>query len=225
MRKANQSTAFTLVELLVVIAIIALLAALLLPALKQARARGHTIACASNLKQIGTAQAMYVSDHEDWLPADSGTAWIWEYETYLGISPYLVSPAIYGRPVYSCPSIKLAANWPWNVALEGRATGCAYGNNYWYLHDRHLGPPCSNAPYCPLKVLDVAHPAETVYITDSGPDPTDAYWQAVGPSSVRPAGYRHLDRANVLWIDSHVTAETAASLEGAGKVPELWDRR
>jgi len=136
---------FTLIELLVVIAIIAILAAMLLPALSQARARGQNIQCISNLKQQATALRSYAFDNKDILPpydAGDSTDTSWRYVKWQDfISPYmgfggqikqmisLTSDHTRPLPKFACPS-------------QAQPLMFHYGLNY-YLGQNEPGK-CSN---------------------------------------------------------------------------------
>jgi prepilin-type N-terminal cleavage/methylation domain-containing protein len=135
-----RAKAFTLVELLVVIGIIAVLIAILLPALQSARRQANTIKCAANIRQIGLAVQMYVSDYKGYAPAgrylgydvwdskDNRTTWwkdlIAKYLTKIDPQAALIqqNSVIWGCPNYDGHNIN-------GNSISPVYTG--YGYNVW----------------------------------------------------------------------------------------------
>jgi prepilin-type N-terminal cleavage/methylation domain-containing protein len=134
-RPDRSAQAFTLIELLVVIAIIAILAALLLPALAGARQKAFTIRCMSNQSQIGKAFHMYTDDNNSFYPTISdwastggkdGTYDVFTAATNRPLNLYISK----GYEVLRCPSDR---GDYWSLAARGvNVTNCylQYGNSY-----------------------------------------------------------------------------------------------
>ena len=101
---------FTLIELLVVIAIIAILAAILLPALQKARERGMTSNCTSRIKQFGMINMSYCNDYDGYTPKYSGGSYPWvALKDYPPVNTYKLKATVLGNddpqkvPVFCCP--------------------------------------------------------------------------------------------------------------------------
>jgi prepilin-type N-terminal cleavage/methylation domain-containing protein/prepilin-type processing-associated H-X9-DG protein len=126
--KPHSRLAFTLIELLVVIAIIAILAAMLLPALSQAKLRAQQIDCVSNLKQWGLCFHMYANDNSDSMPMgwyDPNGMWMYAFQPYIPGSTN-------GGPICFCPTATklrdaLANVWTTGPPSDPPVTFLAWG--------------------------------------------------------------------------------------------------
>jgi prepilin-type N-terminal cleavage/methylation domain-containing protein/prepilin-type processing-associated H-X9-DG protein len=196
-KTSSGKNAFTLIELLVVIAIIAILAAMLLPALAKAKERAKTISCLNNVKQWGYAFFMYEDDNNDIFPyegssADISTglnanAWYNSTTPYIG-SPKLADLYLQGKPpirggkgIFVCPNAT-------NTVTAPTVTTAIF----MYGFNNRMDP--NGAAY--FKRSQCIRPTETVTFTEneenSFPSSSGVYTPA-----------RHNSRANLGLADGH----------------------
>ena len=206
---------FTLIELLVVIAIIALLMAILMPALQKVKEQGKKIVCSNNLKQIGISFNMYGSENDNKLPLNQGGNWLWDiaYST----TDYIMDTGGDRRTFY-CPADptkkpEMAIFWQysqnpqigtdsdWVVEPQTGRDGLYRVTSYFWMMDTVQGrsvQPEGVPKKDWVKTLTCKQPASTDLITDAtlstGPDPEAASFTEVRGGSW--SRWQMFDRTN-----------------------------
>jgi len=210
MRLLNRSPRrFTLIELLVVIAIIAILAAMLLPALSQARERGRRATCFNNLKQFGSAWHMYAGDFDGYMPGYVMPQCGWRD---------LLPEYNVDATQLLCPTL---VNHDYHVGRPGqtKAVVGTYAINIYYGQWWWVGaPPTWRSAICqPRKLNRHKSPAVNGYMVDRGGVPpldVDIYWyNAYGnPASVKYCAAFHSNGFDALFVDAHVEWKSRQSV-------------
>ena len=225
------SSPFTLIELLVVIAIIAVLAAMLMPALQKARAKGKQSSCISNVKQFIVFNGMYLNDYDDY------------YSYHKTIFRTFFDKYSNNRRLYWCPeadmftyeysSTKNVLRCKDSELKNALHNGIVYGWNYiGFATIRAYGSDASKSSTanCAVKVSKVKNPSKKVLFGDIARNATDksglpdvsantnaGMWAAIADSSNSSPHDRHSGGANLGWADGRVSYEINSRENIAGR--------
>jgi len=188
MRKNN--SIFTLIELLVVIAMIAILAAMLLPALGMAREKAKSIKCASQVKQIGNVVQMYTNDFGDYLPSiNKPYTWVVTSSTWPSWLTHYLGVGKSAEAITLCP---------------GMETGLWYNYGSYGLNWNWFEYSSWSKPY--RKITMLKKPTYTLFLTDIkdiGAAANSTYRIATGYNG-NNYGFRHTKQSNTGFGDGHV---------------------
>ena len=221
---------FTLIELLVVIAIIAILAAMLMPALQQARERAKSINCSANNKTLVGACLMYTDVNNGYYPMVMmgstmtypfryNTLWKWQIAPFMSVktqtSNWEYDPNLAKGP-FRCPSVMLG----FGTGNTHRSYDGGYGYNWGNLED---GPDGSTNSMCMglgyngkfVKSSRVRKPSTVLAVGDDTIDDSLGYSKRAllyYPGMSVTLGLRHSERLNGGMADGHVQSFTSAEL-------------